>query len=134
MESSFRTVRIVHVALLAAALIYAFLPEMAHVQTKNVNPVFVYIIYVVAISEAVIALVVRDRLVNRAAEQLVNMPTDSTALARWRMGNILIFALSEAIVLYGLVLRFVGASAVHAGVLYAGGIMLLLIFTPKMPG
>jgi hypothetical protein len=119
--------------MLTAAVIYIILPELVHVHTREVSRMLFTILLGLAFVIATVALMVRNRMVERAASQLALAPTDAAALNRWRMGHIVLFALSESIVLYGLVLRFIGASILQAGVLYAGGIALLLMFTPRRP-
>ena len=78
-----------------------------------------------------IVMVLRRATIGRAQDVLRTSPNDAAALGRWRMGQIITFAICEAIVLYGLVLRFMGATLKQSAPLYVLGICAMLFFRPQ---
>jgi hypothetical protein len=65
-------------------------------------------------------------------EVLQREPEDSAALARWRFANILSCAFAESVTLLGFALKVLGASWGIAGWFFAGGLILLLLWTPRL--
>jgi len=77
--------------------------------------------------------VVRRTLVLRSAESLASPPDDALALGHWKSGYFATYALSEALVLFGLILRFTGGNFERSFPFYIGGFALLFFFAPKEP-
>lgn len=134
MDSAIRGLRIVHGALLAAAFLYVYLAETLKADSYP-RPISLIYVAIAAVAGAVIVIsfVLRIRMVNSSEERLRLDASDAAALARWRAGNIASIALAESIVLYGLVLRFVGATTGQVVPFYLAGIAMLLLFTPRRP-
>jgi len=120
MEGSLRTIRIVWIAMLIAAFIYGWLPEKLNVQPKKLDSTF-YAVFIVLLVVMLASIVIMRRLTIDKAEPLIRSnPNDAGALQKWRAGQIVTVAMFEAMVLYGLVLRFVGATRLQAIPFYAG--------------
>ena len=49
------------------------------------------------------------------------------------MGKLVSLVLCEAVALYGFILRVLGGPIQHTLLLYAGGFVLLILFTPRRP-
>jgi len=64
---------------------------------------------------------------------LATRPNDAATLSRWRAGHIMTYALSEAIAIFGLVLRIIGFSLSQVASFYIAGFILLLFFGPRRP-
>jgi len=79
------------------------------------------------------AFVVRRTLVLPAEALLREKPTDPLMQARWKTGYIFLYALCEALALFGLILRMAGFTLVHVWGFYLGGFLLLLLFSPRAP-
>jgi hypothetical protein len=77
--------------------------------------------------------VVRRTLVLRAAESLATDPEDNLSLNHWRTGYIMTYALSEALAVFGLVLRLRGSPVQASVPYYLGGFVLLLFFWARRP-
>ena len=75
----------------------------------------------------------RRVMVIRAERILAHNAEDSVSLNRWRAGYIVTFALSEAIALYGFVLRFLSFSLAQVMPFYVTGFVLLVFFRPRRP-
>ena len=76
---------------------------------------------------------VRQVIVGRALETLQLHPEDGASVKRWFSGSMILFALCESVVVYGLALRFVGATLRQAAPFYLAGIVLLILFRPRKP-
>ncbi len=128
-----RMAQIVHSALLGAIVLYVGITVVFAPPVKPVAAPVIGALAAVAISGAMMALILRSRLVGPAEEVLRNHPEDDSALGQWRAGQIVSLALAEAVVLYGLVLKFLGAEWRVAGTFFAAGALLMVIFTPRHP-
>lgn len=134
MEKSYRTIRIIHAGLLAAAVIYVVLAEqLGGKSSSTVDPLVVWVLTVMCLLNAATALVFRKKMVLDTATALSSDPENAALLNRWRTGSLIAAAMGESIVLFGLVLRFVGAQRSQAAVLYLLGIAVLIVATPKKP-
>lgn len=78
-------------------------------------------------------MVVRRIILMPAESTLAGDSENAAALNRWRIGYVAIFVLSEAIVLYGVVLRFVGVEFQQVVPFFLAGFMLMLFFGPRRP-
>jgi len=77
--------------------------------------------------------VVRRTLVLPAEALLREKPSDPLVQARWKTGYIFLYALCDAMALFGLILRIAGFTLVHVWGFYLGGFLLLLLFSPRAP-
>lgn len=119
-------------ALLATILIYFYLSFIAKVQSAP-NPVLFRAITVVAFSEVVVLLFLRRMVLAGAMAVLGRQPEDRLALAKWRSGNIVSWALSLSIALYGIVLRYMGFTFHQVIPFFAAGFCLILLLPPCRP-
>jgi hypothetical protein len=87
----------------------------------------------VAIGLVFSCLVLRRKYVVQPAKRLVLEPTDAAALKRWQAGHILHYSMSEAVALYGLVLRYQGFSLSQVLPFYLVGLALMLYGRPRAP-
>jgi hypothetical protein len=71
--------------------------------------------------------------VRQSESMLAMRPGDALTLNRWRAGYIMTYALSEAIAMFGLVLRILGFSLSQVLSFYVAGFALLLFFGPRRP-
>src|SRR6267142_2298416 len=134
MEQQLRVLRIVHAAMLAAAVLYIFLPETVNRDRVEEPSQLTYLaVAVMAAFSVGAALMVRQTMVSRALETLQLHPEDGASVKRWFSGNMILFALCESVVVYGLALRFVGATLRQAAPSYLAGIVLLILFRPRKP-
>ena len=109
MEAARKIIQIIRFVLAASVVMYLFvilrLPSSA-----APNPIIHRALTVLCATLAIVIFVLRRTLVFRAEETLKRQPQDTMALARWRVGYVVIYALSLSIALYGLVLHFMGFS------------------------
>ena len=125
-------VRLIQIALLVSVVLYVAVGELIG-RTAAANDVLFYTLSLASISTLGAALVVRRTLVLPAEALLREKPTDPLVQARWRTAYIFLYALCEALALFGLILRIAGFTLVHVWGFYMGGFLLLLLFSPRVP-
>jgi hypothetical protein len=97
------------------------------------NPTLFYALSLATITIVGVILVVRRTLVLQSAAILAERPNDAATLSRWRAGHVMTYALSEAIAMFGLLLRIIGFSLSQVASFYLAGFILLLFFGPRRP-
>jgi F0F1-type ATP synthase membrane subunit c/vacuolar-type H+-ATPase subunit K len=130
--SVFGVVRLAQIAMLVSIVLYVAVGELIG-RTAAANNALFYTLSLASISTLGAALVVRRTLVLPAEALLREKPTDPLVQARWRTAYIFLYALCEALALFGLILRIAGFTLVHVWGFYLGGFLLLLLFSPRVP-
>ena len=133
MDASLRLLRVIQAALLGSVVLYAVVGEVTGPKESRDVKQTQLILIVLSATEVGIILLVRRRMVQPLEETLRSQPEDAAALSRWRAGNIVTFALAEAVGLYGVALRFLGATLLQVIPFYASAAVLMLVFTPRRP-
>ena len=128
-----KVLRTVQVAMLISIGLYAFIAQGYGPAPREVSPAFIYTMAALAIFVIGPILVVRGIFVKPAERALQENPENAVALNRWRAGYIVTFALSEAVALYGVVLRFVGIPFSQVIPFFVAGFILMLFFGPRRP-
>lgn len=132
-EKALRNARMLHAGFFLASIAYILVPLVViKTQTKEVNPVIIGMVFLLAISDLGIAIFFRARLVNPVTETLAQNPEDAMAAARWSRGVSLSLVFCMATVLFGVALRILGANWNICGLFFVTGILLLLAWTPKL--
>ena len=133
MESAIKVVRAIQIAMLVSVVVYVLVGEGIGSVPRLNNPVLFYVLSLATITIVGVILVVRRTLVLQSAVALASRPDDAATLGRWRAGHIMTYALSEAIAIFGLVLRILGFSLSQVASFYIAGFILLLFFGPRRP-
>ena len=133
MEASLKMLRTVRMAMLAALVLYVFVGERTPHSARSINVGFYYLIALAAAAIVVGIFVIRRTAVLRVEQSLFQNAQDFASLRRWRGGYIVIYALCEAVALYGFVLRFMGFSLSQVAPFYVAGFVLLFFFRPRLP-
>jgi hypothetical protein len=71
-------------------------------------------------------------MIKPSEESLRSNPNDETALKKWRAGVIVSLGMASTIVLFGVLLRLMGATWNVASWFFIVGILLLLAWTPRL--
>src|SRR5437588_9498022 len=108
-------------------IFYVLVGEWMEATPRQLNTALYNGMLIFALLIGLIIVVTRKLTIDRALEVLKHTPDNMAALYRWRSGNILSFALAESIVLYGFVVRFLGASLAQAAPFYIAGIIILAV-------
>jgi hypothetical protein len=130
MEQSIRMLSIFRYALLGSILLYIAVGETLGRMVAPNMMVF-YALTFAAITTVGAMLVIRKTMVAPAEAVLRLQPDDAASTIRWRTGCIVTYALSEAVALFGLMLRITGFALSQVAVFYIAGILLLLFFSPR---
>lgn len=129
MGPTVRLVRLVQIVMLASVALCVAVGEFAGASTASNSTLF-YALSLVSISMLGVALVVRRTLVSPCEALLREKPNDAPLLARWRAGYMFLYALCEAVAVFGLILRISGYDLAQVWGFYAGGFLLMVLFSP----
>jgi hypothetical protein len=132
MEATLRWARKLHAVFLVTIPLYVFATILLHFQEQPISPLVFAAIALASLWDIALAMLFRSRKITPAVEVLKKNPDDDEALALWRGGVVLSFAFCETLVLFGLLLKFLGASWNVAGIFYAVGLLLMLAWTPRL--
>lgn len=132
-ESAIRIVRAIQIAMLLSVALFVLAGELVGSIPRLSNPTLFYALSLATITIVGVILVVRRTLVLQSAAILAERPNDAATLSRWRAGHVMTYALSEAIAMFGLLLRIIGFSLSQVASFYLAGFILLLFFGPRRP-
>ena len=133
MDSAIRIVRAIQIAMLLSVALFVLAGELVGSIPRLSNPTLFYALSLATITIVGVILVVRRTLVLQSAAILAGRPNDAATLNRWRAGHVMTYALSEAIAMFGLLLRIIGFSLSQVASFYIAGFILLLFFGPRRP-
>lgn len=131
-NASVRSMRIIHISLLAAIVMYALVAERLLQPASQVTTQFVEILWFMAALMVVIAFGFRRKLLPSATKALQGDSSDITALGRWRMANLLSMIFAVTISLFGIVLRVMGGSRLVVWPLFVVSVLLMLLWRPRL--
>ena len=133
LENGVRAVRILHAVILYSMILFVLMAEdFLHHESHDVHRLWIGFL-VTGLTLVGVALFSRLKMLQPAAETLQTNPDDQSALARWRIGNLLSCLLAEAGVLLGFALRFMGGTITQSLPFYIIGIGLMLVWWPRRP-
>ncbi len=132
MESSLKVLQMVRLAMLMSIVCYVFIAKLLP-SSATPNPIIFYAITLMSVILVAVMFIMRRTLVLPSEAALATQPGDGKALARWRIGYLLTYCLSEAVALYGLVLHFLGFTLSQVAPFYLAGFILILFFGPRHP-
>ncbi len=134
MDAAIKSIQIIRAALIICIAFYLFVGEEVSRRTSGLASQTLYFAFTAfAISTIVAIVVLRRVMVLRAEKGLATQPLNSVLLQRWRAGYIFTYALSEAVALYGLVLRLTGFTLSQVLPFYAVSLILMIFFSPRRP-
>ena len=127
---SLRNLQLIRIAMLASVVFYAIIATLIPASGEP-NPIAFYAFTAIAITEVAAIFVMRRALVSPA--QMGAMPQlDETKVSmKPRTALLVIYCLSEAVALYGLVLHFLGFSLSQVAPFFVAGLVLLFFFEPR---
>ncbi|MBI4442438.1 MAG: hypothetical protein HY649_03565 [Acidobacteria bacterium] len=131
-EVSRRLIRIIYFAFLASVGFYWVVLEtmFAHIEEHNLEMIQT----VLLIAAAAHAVVVAYLRLSRIASLLEDVRMEAAKLILLlRTYYVICFALSEAVALYGFVLRILGVSRADVAPFFVGAILLFLLCYPRWP-
>jgi hypothetical protein len=133
LEGTLRWLRVWYSILLIAIVLYVVVSERAQHQLIDMNRAFLAGLSVLAAILIGVALFVQVKVVRPALEILQAKPDAVDALASWRSASLASYVIAEAIVLFGLCLRFLGGARALSIPFYVVGIVLMFFLFPRRP-
>lgn len=133
MDSTFKSLRIVRLALLASIVLYAVLGEIFAPGNNAPHKVVFFAFTAIAVLMVLVSFIVRRLLIARVESEMKAAAGDQSMLHRWRGGYFVSFAFSEAIALLGFILRMLNFSLSQVAPFYIVGFFLLIFFSPRRP-
>jgi F0F1-type ATP synthase membrane subunit c/vacuolar-type H+-ATPase subunit K len=137
MERARKTVQMFRIALLVSIALYVYIGEVysgergGQSMAPDPNRNLYFLLTLVALTTVGMIFAVRRLFVLPSETKLAAAPEDAAALNRWRSGYIVTYALSEALALFGLVLRILGFTFSQVLPFYVVGFVLMLLFAPR---
>jgi cytochrome b561 len=125
--------RIIQWAMLASVVLYSLVGEVVHPASRTLDSAVSYLFTTMGVAIVGVIFVVRRTMVFRAEESLASRPDDTLSLNHWKTGYIVTYVLCEALAMFGLVQRILGASTQQSLPYYIGGFVLLFFFRPHQP-
>jgi len=129
--STFSQLRLIHRAFVLTWCMYLGILIYLHWPEKPVPIIFPMALGVVAISSIQVVRTLRLKLLFAPAAALVSDPENAVLLRRWRSGNIVSFVFAESIMLFGVVLKFLGEQWSIVSFFFGIGLLLLLLWSPR---
>ena len=134
MVPALRMVRQIQISMLVSIALYAIAGEtLSRTMNRIPGNVLFHAFSLISISLVGATVVVRRTLVLPSEAVLRKHSDDPLALSRWRSGHIVLYALSEVLGLFGLILRMVGFTLANVCGFYLGAFLLLLLYSPRAP-
>jgi hypothetical protein len=131
-KKALRVARVLHVALIVMVVIeFDVSYRLAPIQNQ-ISPIIVYAITFVCLNDIGVAAFLRTRMIRPSEESLRSNPNDELPLRKWRAGVIISLGMASTIVLFGVLLRLMGATWNVASWFFIVGILLLLAWTPRL--
>jgi hypothetical protein len=129
-----RLVRQIQIAMLVSIALYAVAGERltTALSRSPANTLF-HALSFISVSLVGATVVVRRTLILPSEASLKKTPDDQLAVARWRTGYLFLYAMCEALGLFGLILRTAGFTLANVWGFYLGGFLLLLLYSPRAP-
>jgi hypothetical protein len=129
MNPAIRVVRILQFAFIVSVLLFYYVSRTLHPPAQSVNAPVQWAIVACAIASAMAGFIMQRVILN--APDRPNAPgQSSTPQGRWFTGHVIRFATAESVALFGFVLRMMGSTSNLVIALFAGSLLLLLIWQP----
>ena len=134
MGPAVRLVRQVQIAMLVSIALYLVAGErLARTLAHHPANALFHALSFISISIVGATVVVRRTLVLGSEALLKETPDDTLAATRWRTGYLILYVLCEALGVFGLILRMAGFTLANVWGFYLGGVLLLLLYSPRAP-
>jgi hypothetical protein len=127
---SMKNLQAIRMAMLASVVFCGLIATLAP-SNEEPKPIVFYGLSGMAIVEVAAIFVIRRILVSAPRTAAVPQPQQANASMKPETALILIYCLSEAVALYGLVLHFLGFSWTQVLPFFIAGLVLLFFFDPR---
>ena len=127
---SMKNLQAIRVAMLASVVFYAVIATLAPASGEP-NHILFYAFTAIAIMEVAAIFVLRRILISPRQTAAMPQPEEAKISLKPETALIIIYCLSEAVALYGLVLHFFGFSFVQVAPFSFAGLLLMFFFEPR---
>ena len=131
-EKTIAEVWTIYATFVITFFLFIFIIQMVKPPEKPVSPAVIGAFVFAAISYVPIGATMRKKFLAGASENLSKNPADPKGLGLWRLGNVLSFCFAESAMLFGVVLKFLGARWTIAGTFFGFGLVLLVLWMPRL--
>lgn len=131
-DKEFRATQMLHGAFLITIPFFVLAVHFAAFPERPVSLSIVGALAIVAVGDIAFGLARRKQYMDKASRALELDADPGKALAAWRVANIFSFVHAETVALFGLALKFLGASWNIAGPFFFVSFALLLWWRPRM--
>jgi len=131
-EKTVAEIWIIYATFVITFFLFMFVIQMAKPEEKPVAPVIIGAFAFAALAYVPIGARLRKKFLDGADESLRKNSQDTQGLRLWRTGNIFSFTIAESAMLFGVALKFLGARWTVCGVFFAFGLVLLVVWMPKL--
>jgi len=125
-----KVLRLVQIAMLISIALYVPI-ILAVPTTVQPSTTIFHALTIMAAATLGVMFMLRRVVLAPAEATLASHPSDAKALNLWRMGQIVTFALGEAVALYGVVLHFLGFTLSQVAPFLVAGFLVILFFGPR---
>jgi hypothetical protein len=133
-QATLRTLRILHGTFIVSIFLYLYVMRIVSpANAESLNPVLPWVLGAIAASNLAVGQRMRSKQLRIAFDTLRAQPEDADALARWRRGVIIGDCLAMAVVLYGLVIFFLGGTTLQVAPFLLAGATAMLFWWPREP-
>ena len=134
MKPKLTKLRLIQWALIGVTPILGWVAEIGRKPGSNDWTLWHWVVTGLALWTALGGFRVRRRVIFRSLQALAKDSSNLKALKQWEAGQVIGLAMAEGVVQWGLVVRMVlGGALWQASLFYAAGLLLLLLWTPRMP-
>ena len=123
------TVRVMQFTFIVSVLLFMFVLHVIHPATQSVDSTMQWSIVFCAIASAMAGFIMQ-RVIRNAPDRPNALGQTSTPQGRWLTGHVIRFATAESVALFGFVLRMMGDSSNVVVALFAGSLLLLVVWQP----
>jgi F0F1-type ATP synthase membrane subunit c/vacuolar-type H+-ATPase subunit K len=132
-KSKLRKLRLIQFTMIAAIPMFGWVAESIGRGSSDWT-LWHWVMTGLALYAALAGLFFRRRLMDRSQEAFAKDASNPKALKQWEAGHLIGLASAEAVVVWGVAVRMVlGGALWQASLFYAAGLILLLLWTPRMP-
>jgi hypothetical protein len=129
MNPAILTVRVMQLMFIVSVLLFILVLYVDAPATQSVDATVQWSIVCCAIASALSGFIVQ-RMHRRAPSKSLPGTQSSTPRGRWFTGHLVRFATAESVALFGFALRWLGSSSNLVTLLFAGSLLLLVVWQP----
>jgi len=134
MKSKLGKLRLFQVAHIMAVPFFGWIGESIRGHGSSAWTLWHWLMAGLALYAALGGFFFRRTLMRRSEDTLAKDATDPKALKQWETSQIIGMSMAEGVVVMGFVVRVVlGGTLWQASLFYAVGLLLLLLWTPRLP-